>query len=269
MSAIEIDGEIVEEHLPAVRESAASPTLFGTDDPAAVIAKATAAAKPLAEVVRAQRLAVGINGREHVKVEGWTLLGSMLGVFPICVWSRKLEDGWEARVEARTRDGALVGAAEAECLRSESKWKSRDDYALRSMAQTRATSKALRQPLGFVMQLAGFDATPAEEMPTDAGQFRQPDNVPAPDQPKIGSPGSVVLTFGKHSGKPIRDVPRQYLDWWVGQPAPNTDELRTQRAAAELFLQGVEDASLADESDIPFAHIEPSEPGVHFDPWRR
>ena len=47
--------------------------------------------------------------------------------------------------------------------------KPRDDYALRSMAQTRATSKALRQPLGFVMSLAGFDPTPAEEMP------RQPD----------------------------------------------------------------------------------------------
>ena len=32
------------------------------------------------------------------------------------------------------------------------------------MAQTRATSKALRQPLDFVMRLAGLEATPAEEM---------------------------------------------------------------------------------------------------------
>jgi hypothetical protein len=145
-----------------------TPTLFGTTDPAAVVKAATKAAKPLAEVVRAQKLAVQIGPSEHVKVEGWSLLGSMLGVFPICVWSRKItgdDEGWEARVEARTRDGALVGAAEAECLRSEKTWKSRDDFALRSMAQTRATSKALRQPLGFVMQLAGFNPTPAEEMP--------------------------------------------------------------------------------------------------------
>jgi hypothetical protein len=35
------------------------------------------------------------------------------------------------------------------------------------MAQTRATSKALRQPLGFVVTLAGFNATPAEEMPRE------------------------------------------------------------------------------------------------------
>jgi hypothetical protein len=86
--------------------------------------------------------------------------------------------GWEARVIARTRMGEVVGSAEAECLRSEDAWSftpppnkygktppARDDYALRSMAQTRAVSKALRLPLGFVMQLAGFNPTPAEEMP--------------------------------------------------------------------------------------------------------
>jgi hypothetical protein len=33
------------------------------------------------------------------------------------------------------------------------------------MAQTRAVSKALRGPLGFVVTLAGYEATPAEEMP--------------------------------------------------------------------------------------------------------
>lgn len=142
-------------------------TLFGTDDPEQVVASATKAAKALAKVVTGQKLAVKIQGREHVRVEGWTLLGSMLGVFPVVAWTKKLENGWEARVEARTRAGDVVGAAEAECLRSEKTWASRDDYALRSMAQTRATSKALRAPLGFVMQLAGFDATPAEEMPAE------------------------------------------------------------------------------------------------------
>jgi hypothetical protein len=102
----------------------------------------------------------------------------MLGVFPVCVWTRQMEDGWEARVEARTRAGEIVGAAEAECLRSEKTWANRDDYALRSMAQTRATSKALRQPLGFVMQLAGFNPTPAEEMPRPERVSRQKTDLP-------------------------------------------------------------------------------------------
>jgi len=146
----------------AVRETA--PTLFHTDDPVQVLERATALAVPLADVVRKQQLVTMIQGREHVRVEGWTLLGSMLGVFPVCVWTRELPNGWEARVEARTRDGATVGAAEAMCTTDERTWKSRDAYALRSMAQTRATSKAMRQPLGFVMQLAGFEPTPLEEM---------------------------------------------------------------------------------------------------------
>jgi hypothetical protein len=149
-------------------------TLFRTDDPTEIVQRASGMASTLADVVRKQKLAVKIGGREHVRVEGWTLLGTMLGVFPVCEWTRKLDDGWEARVEARTMSGAVVGAAEAECLRSEKTWKSRDDYALRSMAQTRATSKALRQPLGFVMTLAGFDATPLEEMPPAGSDVPEP-----------------------------------------------------------------------------------------------
>lgn len=155
-------------------------TLFRTENPNEVVARASETANALAAVVKAKKLTTSIQGRDHVRVEGWTLLGSMLGVFPICVWSKKLEGGWEARVEARTLAGQLVGAAEAQCLRSEKTWANRDDYALRSMAQTRATSKALRQPLGFVMTLAGFDATPAEEMIVEAEfepvtQFVPPD----------------------------------------------------------------------------------------------
>lgn len=141
------------------------------DNPAGFVTGYVAVADELSRVIRDKKLTTLISGKDHVRVEGWTLLGSMLGVFPVTEWTRPVADsegkpiGWEARVEARTRDGAVIGAAEAECLRSESLWKNRDDYALRSMAQTRATSKALRQPLGFVMTLAGFEATPAEEMP--------------------------------------------------------------------------------------------------------
>jgi hypothetical protein len=146
-----------------------SVTLFGTDNPAEVVSRAAVVATALADLVRKQNLIVRIGQSDHVRVEGWTLLGSMLGVFPVVTWTRpvvveEVQVGWEARVEARTRGGEVVGAAEAECLRTERTWKGRDDYALRSMAQTRAVSKALRLPLGFVMQLAGFNPTPAEEM---------------------------------------------------------------------------------------------------------
>ena len=151
-------------------------------------------AQILAEPIR-QTHVVRIGNSDHVRVEGWTMLGSLLGVFPFLEWTKPIMDdqgngfGWEARVVARTRAGELVGAAEAMCTRAESNWAKRDDHALRSMAQTRATSKALRQPLGFVITLAGFDPTPAEEMPSSS-TFTAPEDIGAaaltgPQQKKI------------------------------------------------------------------------------------
>ena len=141
--------------------------LFGGASPVEVVHQTAQIADALADVLKKKKLYATIQSKNYVTVEGWTLLGSMLGVFPVCVWTKELGDGqgWEARVEARTRDGAVVGAAEAECRRSERSWANRDSYALRSMAQTRATSKALRQPLGFVVKLAGYESTPSEEIP--------------------------------------------------------------------------------------------------------
>jgi hypothetical protein len=164
-------------------EPVTSGTLFRTDDPVQIIESASAVADALSRVLRDRQLTSNISGKEHVRVEGWTLLGTMLGVFPVVEWTRPVADGWEARVEARTLAGQVVGAAEAECLRTERTWKSRDDYALRSMAQTRAVSKALRGPLGFVVTLAGYEATPAEEMPAEpltADRAVEPKGVQVP-----------------------------------------------------------------------------------------
>lgn len=161
---------------------AAPTTLLGLTDVHELIGRATEIASALADVVRKRRLSVrlrGDGGPEYVMFEGWTLLGRLCGVSPITIWSRRLPDGdgWEARVEARTLSGQVVGAAEAMCSPSERNWSARDDYALRSMAITRASAKALRMPLGWVMTLAGYEATPAEEM--DAEAPHRPPRPPA------------------------------------------------------------------------------------------
>jgi hypothetical protein len=148
--------------------------LFLTHDPDTFLARASEAARALARVIHDRKLFTRIRGKEHVHVEGWTLLGSLLGVFPITEWTRRIDDGWEARVVAKTRAGELVGAAEAMCTPKEDRWENADEYAIRSMAATRATSKALRLPLGFIMELAGFDATPAEEIPADEHEPSKP-----------------------------------------------------------------------------------------------
>lgn len=191
-----IEAEVVQpDNNMAVAVRQAQPVgLFGTNEPAAVVEKATSVANALKAVIVKQGLVSKISGKEYPRCEAWTLLGTMLGVFPVTVWTKQLDDGWEARVEAKTRDGATIGAAEAQCLRSEKNWSNRDDFALRSMAQTRATAKCLRMPLGFVMTLAGFEATPAEEMSFDGGrplaasQPKTPPSTPPPQSSKAPPP---------------------------------------------------------------------------------
>lgn len=165
-----------------VPHSAPPPALFKTSDPVEVIEKATAVADALKGVLAKQGLTSTISGRTFVRVEGWSTLASMLGVNAVCTRTEKLlnpddgeaSDGFLATVEARMADGRVIGSADAICTRKEKTWKSRDDYALLSMAQTRATSKALRIPLGFIVTLAGYETTPAEEMPPDTPVAPEP-----------------------------------------------------------------------------------------------
>jgi hypothetical protein len=143
-------------------------TLFGTSDPRVALERMAEIATALVDVIETKKLYATINGRRHITCEGWTTLGGMLGVVPVVTATRPNDagDGIVAHVEARTLDGRVVGAAEAECSRAERTWKTRDPFALRSMAQTRAISRALRAPLGQIVVLAGYEPAGADEMPS-------------------------------------------------------------------------------------------------------
>lgn len=146
-----------------------------TAGPAAVIREASAIAEQLAEIVNSRQLYSTISGRKYVKVEGWTTLGAMLGVLPREVETHRIEDGWESTVElVRANDGQVIGRGSAICTREERNWAKRDDYAVRSMAITRATGKAYRLGFSWVMALAGYEPTPAEEMDGSEPQHRAP-----------------------------------------------------------------------------------------------
>ena len=220
--------------------------LFNTSDPAEVVRRAEAVARVLTNVLEDRNLVVRISGRGHVLVEGWTLLGSMVGVAPDVDWTRQVADGWEARALAMTPDGRQLGSAEAQCTRSESHWRGREDYALRSMAQTRAVSKALRMALGFVVQLAGYDATPAEEMPpesvgggtvSEATPSRRP---PTPRRRPAGCPPPPGFPAPPIAGPPVAPPPRaqsarasaKQLRGWI-------DEARKARGITDDALMGI------------------------------
>lgn len=137
-----------------------------------VISCATKIATELAKIVNKRKLFTVIGGKKSkpkkfVWVEGWTTMGAMLGISPLEEYTRPLPDGrgYESRIVLkRLTDGMIVGAASAECTVDEANWKGRETYAIRSMAETRATGKAFRLSYAWIMKLAGFEGLPAEEM---------------------------------------------------------------------------------------------------------
>jgi hypothetical protein len=153
-------------------------TLIPADSPEEFLTQAGHVAKALVEVVEKRNLFTQIGRKKHIHVEAWTTLGSLLGSVggksvyavpdgdpePVEIDGVK---GVKSRVRAVTIDGAVVGGATGYCMRDEPTWKNRPFYALAGMAETRATSRALRKPLGFIVELAGYSATAAEEMPRD------------------------------------------------------------------------------------------------------
>jgi hypothetical protein len=161
-----------------------------------VIVQASAIAKELAKIVRENHLSVTLQNREYVKAEGWSTMGAMLGVLPreVTELTRRFDDGaYEATVELiRITDGAVVGRASAlvgmdeKDSRGKLTWGSRAEYARRSMAVTRAMGKAYRLGFSWIIGLAGFDTTPAEEM-GDAmdGEYKVTQSAqPQPSAPK-------------------------------------------------------------------------------------
>jgi hypothetical protein len=242
----EINGEVVvveETPPPALPPT----TLFRTDDPVEVVVAATKVADALSPIIRDRKLFTTIGNKEHVRVEGWTLLGSMLGVFPVAVSSQQLDGGgYECRVEARTLQGHIVGAAISSCTRDERRWKTADDYAIQSMAQTRATSKALRLPLGFVMQLAGYSPTPAEEMEgIHDNKHEGIDNAAEEMENPISGETKKLFTAGREERLNLRDFAKacglspltkatavarvqSYIDAVEAESKRHPDSIRTQ-----------------------------------------
>ena len=208
----------------AVVEHGTQVTLFGTDDPSLVIERASAIATALADVIKKQGLATMIQGKSHVRVEGWTVLGSMIGVFPVLESCEAIEidgiDGFVATVNAQTMNGNVIGKATAYCMRSENRWRNADTYAVASMAQTRATSKALRIPLGFIMQIAGYETTPAEERdlepPKPKATGKQVKTLQAVLADNADDPvweiGNVLNNASRKFGRKIEAIPDLHED---------------------------------------------------------
>lgn len=175
--------------VPAPNPERARAALWGSDDPAEIVKRATKAADALRPVLEQRGMTTTIGDRVHVNVEGWQTLGSLVGIMVAQPWTRecpwpadeRLTDelrairdagyafGYDAGYAAVTLGGLVVGGGEGTCRRTEQNWGIRggevvDDFALKGMAQTRAQSRTYASPLRFVVELAGYSGTPTDEM---------------------------------------------------------------------------------------------------------
>jgi hypothetical protein len=141
--------------------------------------------KDLAKLIKEKGLSSNIQGKQFVNVEGWQFAGASLGLMPIITETTDLtrrgtepgqvEIKYMAKCEVRNiNTGQLVATGVAICSNFEHSKKRFDEYAILSMAQTRAIGKAYRNLLAWLMKAAGFEATPAEEMDFAHNEAKKP-----------------------------------------------------------------------------------------------
>ena len=123
----------------------------------------------LAKFIKENRLYQNIQGKEYVNVEGWQYAGSRLGILPVVEHVVNISTDDEIKYQAKVnlldlRSQQVVGAGFAICSNKEQGKKYYQEFAIASMAQTRAIGKAYRNILAWIIRAAGYEPTPAEEM---------------------------------------------------------------------------------------------------------
>jgi hypothetical protein len=131
------------------------------------IEQITKQSKIIKDYIVKNNLSVKIANKDYVEVEGWQFAGGLLKLYPIITKTEDLSNGdikWKAEAEIIGEDGTVQGRGIAICSNKEAKKKTFEEYAILSMAQTRAIGKAFRNRIGWIIKLAGYESTPAEEI---------------------------------------------------------------------------------------------------------
>ncbi len=200
--------------------------------PEIVLQEAAKAASALRDVIERKPAKVVINGKQFLQFEDWQTLGRFYGVTVAARATNYIEQGrvrgYECHAEAIRADGQVISAAQAMCMDDEAKWKDKPLFQLRSMAQTRAQAKALRNVLAWVVVMAGYAPTPAEEMDANAtANSIAPRAAYTPMHPERVR----KLCFEIANAQNIHELRGRYLS------AGNEAKKANDRAALEAFIQ--------------------------------
>jgi hypothetical protein len=180
-------------------------------EPEEVVEVARRQADVLIKLVEDRGLFLEIEGKRYLFAEAWETIGAFNQVSANTVWVKAvLGDGgetvgYDALVNLiSTVDGSVRGSGIMRCGLDDFPCRGRQGTAQHkaamSAAQTWALSKAYRMNFSFVVVLAGFQATPADEM---AGT--------PPSQAVIQQEGTMCPL---HPGMPLRWNTNAKGSWW-------------------------------------------------------
>lgn len=213
-----------------------TPTLVEPEDgftlrlmrkPDAIIAEARLCGDALVAAVKRNGWVQKFGGRDHLFFEAWAFLAAMYRVTPRTRETRLVQigdvTGYEAVAEAfHVPSGIVISSADSMCLDDEDNWSVRPTYQwdkdtrqkvqtgerpvplfqLRSMAQTRAQAKALKGPFSWIIAMAGYAPTPAEDMTRDRSEESQaapremPQTAPQPPRERQQQPEATTDSNG-------------------------------------------------------------------------
>lgn len=165
--------------------------------PEIVLAEAQKAASALKKVIQGKPKPVVINGETYLEFEDWQTVGRFYGYTAGSEGKPEFVElggarGFHATAIAIDSRGIVRSRATAYCMDDEDRWGKAPTYQLASMAQTRANAKALRNVLSWVTVLAGYKATPAEEMDGVKSTPRPASGIPA--CPKCGTAKKTIAS---------------------------------------------------------------------------
>lgn len=182
--------------------------------PGKVIEQAHEAAKALQRVLDSKNHKVIVNGERYLEYEDWQTLARFYGYTVATgeaeeIWRENKLIGYKAHAVVYQR-GQKTGGAEASCLRDETNWKNKPEFMLKSMSQTRAGAKALRNLLAWVAVLAGYKPTPAEEMTGLNGNTPEQHNgTDCPEEKTNGEKCSFCGSIGKYHKTNCPNAPKK------------------------------------------------------------
>ena len=188
---------------------------------------AKAKAQTFVDIVEAQQLFTMIGPSKHLNHEAWETIAAGYGLTAAVDkttyhWKKDSDEDngdelfmVEAHAVVLDRDGTIRGGAVASCGRDEPNWATKPVHQVASMAGTRATAKALRLMLSWVVEIAGYEPTPSEEIVDKRPRAERGTTASAPrntgnraESPNKGSSRrQTAPTSGEHGVCPIHNVP--------------------------------------------------------------